>query len=166
MTSDIDDDFQEGCGRGQRSDTPDCAIRRQATGLNQTVKKDQPRDALETMPAAQIGALHQATMRMARRLNHIQNISQQDAAERALNRRTRTCTTQMETPKRYRTGGWQTVTVQRVKRVRRRASYPCTAPQQTQLFRKSGRGVHVALHKGRIADVNSECLKSARFGQI
>ena len=40
-----------------------------------------------------------------RRLNHVENISQQDAAERALNKLARTYAVQMEALKRYRTGG-------------------------------------------------------------
>jgi hypothetical protein len=74
----------------------------------------QPRDELEAMLALQMGAIHQATMMMARRLNHVDNLRQQDAAERALNKLTRTYTTQMEALKRYRTGGQQKVTVEHV----------------------------------------------------
>jgi hypothetical protein len=74
----------------------------------------QPRDELEAMLAVQMGAIHQATMMMARRLNHMDNITQQDAAERALNKLARTYATQMETLKRYRTGGQQKVTVEHV----------------------------------------------------
>lgn len=50
----------------------------------------QPRDELEAMVAVQMGAIHRATMMMARRLNHVENIPQQDAAERALNKLART----------------------------------------------------------------------------
>jgi hypothetical protein len=53
-------------------------------------------------------------MMMARRLNHVDNIAQQDAAERALNKLARTYATQMEALKRYRTGGQQKVTVEHV----------------------------------------------------
>ncbi len=49
-----------------------------------------PRDALEAMLAVQMAAVHQATMMMARRLNHVQTIPQQDATERALNKLART----------------------------------------------------------------------------
>ena len=44
----------------------------------------------------------------------VDNIPQQDSAERAFNKLARTYTTQMETLKRYRTGGEQKVTVQHV----------------------------------------------------
>jgi DUF917 family protein len=53
-------------------------------------------------------------MTFARRLAHVDNIPQQDSAERAFNKLTRTFTTQMEALKRYRTGGEQKVTVQHV----------------------------------------------------
>lgn len=73
-----------------------------------------PRDELETMLAAQMAAIHCATMTFARRLNHVETIPQQDSAERALNKLARTFTTQLEALKRYRTGGEQKVTVHHV----------------------------------------------------
>ncbi len=82
--------------------------------LLSVVRGVQPRDELEAMLAVQMGAIHQATMMMARRLNHVENITQQDAAERALNKLARTFTTQIEALKRYRTGGQQKVTVEHV----------------------------------------------------
>jgi hypothetical protein len=45
---------------------------------------------------------------------HVETIAQQDSAERALNKLARTFTTQVQTLKRYRTGGEQKVTVQHV----------------------------------------------------
>src|ERR1700737_4502095 len=45
----------------------------------------EPRDQLEAMLAAQMAAVHNATMTFARRLNHADNIPQQDSAERAFN---------------------------------------------------------------------------------
>lgn len=78
------------------------------------VRAVQPRDELESMLAVQMGAVHAATMMMARRLNHVTTIPQQDAAERALNKLARTFATQLETLKRYRTGGQQKVTVEHV----------------------------------------------------
>lgn len=78
------------------------------------VRAVEPRDELETMLAVQMGAVHAATMMMARRLNHVSTLPQQDAAERALNKLARTFATQMETLKRYRTGGQQKVTVEHV----------------------------------------------------
>ena len=74
----------------------------------------EPRDGLEAMLATQMGAVHAATMMLARRLNHVDTIDQQDAAERALNKLARTFAMQMEALKRYRTGGQQKVTVEHV----------------------------------------------------
>jgi hypothetical protein len=59
-------------------------------------------------------AIHMATMTFMRRLAHVETIPQQDSAERALNKLARTYAMQMETLKRYRTGGEQKVTVQHV----------------------------------------------------
>ena len=74
----------------------------------------EPKDEIEAMLAAQMAAVHRATLTFARRLNHIENIPQQDSAERAFNKLARTFTAQMEALKRYRTGGEQKVTVQHV----------------------------------------------------
>ena len=82
--------------------------------LLSVVRAVEPRDELEALLAVQMGAIHQATMMMARRLNHVETIPQQDAAERALNKLARTYAMQMETLKRYRTGGQQKVTVEHV----------------------------------------------------
>jgi hypothetical protein len=86
-------------------------------GLNfmlSVIKGIKPRDQLEAMLAAQMAATHMATMTFARRLANVENIPQQDSAERAFNKLARTFTTQMEALKRYRTGGEQKVTVQHV----------------------------------------------------
>ena len=74
----------------------------------------QPRDEAECMLAAQMAVVHVATMAFARRLAHVENIPQQDSAERAFNKLARTFAVQMEALKRYRTGGEQRVTVQHV----------------------------------------------------
>lgn len=78
------------------------------------VRSVKPRDELEALLATQMGAIHAATMMLARRLNHVETIPQQDASERALNKLARTFTTQMDALKRYRTGGQQKVTVEHV----------------------------------------------------
>jgi hypothetical protein len=86
-------------------------------GLNfmlSVMKGVQPRDQLEAMLAAQMAAVHMATMTIAGRLANVEHIAQHDSAERALNKLYRTFTTQMEALKRYRTGGEQKVTVQHV----------------------------------------------------
>ena len=78
------------------------------------VRGIEPRDQLETMLAAQMAAVHNATMTFAQRLAHVKTIPQQDSAERALNKLARTFTTQIEALKRYRSTGEQKMTVQHV----------------------------------------------------
>ena len=73
-----------------------------------------PSDAAEALLLAQMAATHQATMMLARHLNHVETIPQKDCAERALNKTARTFAAQMETLKRYRSKGQQTVRVERV----------------------------------------------------
>jgi hypothetical protein len=73
-----------------------------------------PEDAAEALFFTQMAATHQAMMMMAQKLNHITSIQQQDAAERAMNKLARTYAAQMETIKRYRSKGQQTVRVERV----------------------------------------------------
>jgi hypothetical protein len=77
------------------------------------VKSIEPRDQIEAMLAAQMAAVHNATMTFARRLNHVENIPQQDSAERAFNKLARTFAAQIEALKRYRSGG-QLVRVEHV----------------------------------------------------
>jgi hypothetical protein len=72
------------------------------------------KDQVEAMLAAQMAAVHNATMTFARRLAHVDNIPQQDSAERAFNKLARTFAAQVEALKRYRTGGEQTVRVEHV----------------------------------------------------
>ncbi len=86
-------------------------------GLNfmlAVVKGVEPKDQVETMLAAQMAAVHMATMTFARRLAHVENLPQQDSAERAFNKLARTFAAQVEALKRYRTGGEQKVTVEHV----------------------------------------------------
>ena len=68
------------------------------------VKGIEPRDQIEAMLAAQMAAVHMASMTFARRLAHVDNIPQQDSAERAFNKLTRTFAAQVEALKRYRCG--------------------------------------------------------------
>ena len=78
------------------------------------VKGVEPKDQVEAMLAAQMAAVHNATMTFARRLAHVDNIPQQDSAERAFNKLARTFAAQVEALKRYRTGGEQKVRVEHV----------------------------------------------------
>ena len=111
-----DDDFVNGIvsqlanvgGRGQDINE---------RGLNfmlSVIKGTEPRNQLEAMLAAQMAAVHMASMTFAGRLAHVDDMPQQDSAERAFNKLTRTFATQMEALNRYRTGGEQKVTVQHV----------------------------------------------------
>jgi hypothetical protein len=86
-------------------------------GLNfmlSVVKGIEPKDQVEAMLAAQMAAVHMSTMTFARRLAHVENIPQQDSAERAFNELARTFAAQVEALKRYRSGGEQTVRVEHV----------------------------------------------------
>ena len=87
------------------------------SGLNfmlSVVKGIEPKDQVETMLAAQMAAVHMATMTSARLLNHVENIAQLDSNERAFNKLARTFAAQVEALRRHRTGGEQKVTVEHV----------------------------------------------------
>ncbi len=77
------------------------------------IKGVEPNDQVEAMLAAQMAAVHMATMTFARHLAHVDSIPQQDSAERAFNKLARTFAAQVEALKRYRTGGEQRVTAAR-----------------------------------------------------
>lgn len=96
---------------GSKGQQIDDAASNFALGFVDSMK---PKDAAEALLFTQMAAVHQATMMLARRLNHVENIPQQDAAERALNKLGRTYAAQMDTLKRYRSKGQQTVRVERV----------------------------------------------------
>jgi hypothetical protein len=86
-------------------------------GLNfllSVVKGVKPRDQVEALLAAQMAAVHAATMTFAFRLGRTETIPQQDSAERALNKSARTFAAQVEALKRYRSRGDQTVRVEHV----------------------------------------------------
>jgi len=86
-------------------------------GLNfmlSVIKGIEPRDQLETMLAAQMAAVHVATMTFARHLAQAEETVLVDSAERAFNKLTRTFAMQMEALKRYRSGAEQKVTLQHV----------------------------------------------------
>jgi hypothetical protein len=78
------------------------------------VKGLAPRDQIEAMLATQMAAVHNATMTFARRLAHVENIPQQDSAERAFNKLARTFAAQMSALKEYRSKGEQRMVVQHV----------------------------------------------------
>src|SRR5271157_2533343 len=78
------------------------------------VKGSEPREQIEAMLASQMAAVHNATMTFARKLAHVENIPQQDSAQNAFNKLSRTFAAQVEALKRYRSGGEQKMTVQHV----------------------------------------------------
>ena len=59
------------------------------------VKGIEPRDQVEAMLASQMAAVHNATMTLARRLAHVDNIPQQDSAQNAFNKLARTFAAQV-----------------------------------------------------------------------
>jgi hypothetical protein len=73
-----------------------------------------PKDETEALLAAQMAAVHNATMTTARRLNHVETIPQQDSASNALNKLARTFAAQVEALKKYRSTGEQSIRVQHV----------------------------------------------------
>jgi len=73
-----------------------------------------PRDETEAMLAAQMAAIHNATMTAARRLNHVETLTQQDSNSNMLNKLARTFTNQVEALKKYRSTGEQNIRVQHV----------------------------------------------------
>lgn len=78
------------------------------------VRSIQPRNQLETMLAIQMAAVHLASMKYMRRMNHSQTIPQLDLHERIVNKLMRTFTSQMEALRKHRNGGNQRVTVKHV----------------------------------------------------
>jgi hypothetical protein len=78
------------------------------------VKGVKPRDQVETMLVAQMAAVHAAAMNAALQLAQANKLVQQEFAERAINKLTRTFAAQTEALKRYRSGGEANVTVQHV----------------------------------------------------
>jgi len=74
----------------------------------------EPKDSLEATLATQMASVHALTMRLASQLANSTTNEGQEYAERALNKLARTFASQIETLKRYRTGGEQKVTVQHV----------------------------------------------------
>ena len=74
----------------------------------------EPQDQIEAMLASQMAALQVCTMNASRRYLLAEHSQTRDNAERSLNRLARTFTAQMEALKKYRTGGQQTVRVERV----------------------------------------------------
>jgi hypothetical protein len=87
---------------GLISQLADAGTRRRKVGERElnfmlaVVKGAKPKDQMEAMLAAQMAAVHMATMALARRLANVENVAQQDSAERALNKLARTFAAQVE----------------------------------------------------------------------
>jgi hypothetical protein len=74
----------------------------------------EPRNEAEAMLALQMATVHSATVAASGNLARAQLLDQYDSAVRAVTKLARTYTTQMETLKRFRSGGEQNVTVKHV----------------------------------------------------
>ena len=74
----------------------------------------EPQDQTEVLLAAQMAAIHNATMTAALRLNRVETIPQQDSASNMLNKLARTFAAQVEALKKYHSSGEQTIKVQHV----------------------------------------------------
>ncbi len=111
-----DDDFLAGLVKqlvdaGSQGSNPD---ERGTNFMLAVVKGIEPRDQVEAMLAAQMAAVHNATMTFARRLAHVDNIPQQDSAQNAFNKLARTFAAQVSALKDYRSRGEQRMVVQHV----------------------------------------------------
>lgn len=73
-----------------------------------------PRDEVEALLAVQMAAVHCASMEVARHLINSQTLTQRDSSSNALTKLTRTFAAQVETLKRYRSTGEQSIRVQHV----------------------------------------------------
>lgn len=73
-----------------------------------------PQDGIEAMLASQMLATHTVAMDAARRMHMADTLPKRDHYEKTFTKATRTFAAQVETLKRYRTGGEQKVTVQHV----------------------------------------------------
>jgi len=74
----------------------------------------EPQDQIEAMLAAQMATVHIQIMAFARLLGRVETINQQDSAERAFNKLSRTFTAQVEALNRHRGKGQQRVTVEHI----------------------------------------------------
>jgi len=85
--------------------------------LNQTlalIRGIDPQDPVEAMLAAQMAAIHTATLTYARRAAIADTFMEGELSEKAFNRLSRTFIAQVDALKKYRTGGEQKMTVEHV----------------------------------------------------
>lgn len=78
------------------------------------VRAIDPRDPTEALLAAQMSAVHSATMYAAQFFRSAQTVPQQECASTMLNKLARTFATQLESLKKYRSTGEQSIRVQHV----------------------------------------------------
>jgi hypothetical protein len=78
------------------------------------IKDAKPSDQLEAMLFAQMAVVHLSFMKFGRHFDKFENTIQQDSAVGAIAKLGRTFAAHLEAAKRYRTGGEQKITVQRV----------------------------------------------------
>ncbi len=86
----------------------------QANQILSVIKGIGPKDPVEIMLATQMVAIHRATIVVTRNFNFSDTIQQRDVNERTLNKLARTFASQVDTLKRYRSKGEQTVEVKHV----------------------------------------------------
>jgi hypothetical protein len=132
------------------------------------VKGIQPRDQVEAMLAAQMAAVHVATMTFARRVAN-EMIPGQNSAERAFNKLARTFAMQLEALKRYRSKGEQKMTVEHLhvhsgaQAVVGMVETPGRAAQVTSEEHRHGRQIaHAFEPPMRSADAERDPLQLAR----
>jgi hypothetical protein len=90
------------------------ATNRELNFMLSVVQGINPKDETEALLAAQMAAIHDATIVAARRLKHVETVPQQDSASNMLNKLARTFAAQVEALKKYRSTGEQTIKVQHV----------------------------------------------------
>jgi hypothetical protein len=78
------------------------------------IRRIEPRDEIEAALVAQMAATHTGAMRFANRLAHAESLQEQDSADRAFNKLTRTFAAQVEALQRYRSISEHKVFVQHV----------------------------------------------------
>jgi hypothetical protein len=146
----MDRDFLAGIV-GQLADaaTHDGKVNEQTLNFMLSVVKGiKPRDQVETLLAAQMAAIHVATLSSAWRLARAESLLWQDCAERAVNKLARTFAVQTEALKRYRSGGEPNVTVRETRRRCTRAGAAAHHPHRPSL-QVSRRGRQETLPRAR-----------------
>lgn len=98
----------------QASQTGDSLTAWEINGLLALVQGIGPKDEIEALLAAQMAAVHNATMIAARRLMQFKDNARQDSASTMFNKLARTFAAQVEALKKHRLKGEQTIKVQHV----------------------------------------------------